>query len=323
MKRYDRQTILPEVGLQGQLKLGAARVLVIGAGGLGSALLPALAGAGVGYLRIYDADFVKENNLHRQTMYRVSDIGAFKVECAKATLMQLNPDCKIDVYAERISASNVEQTLDGIDVVVDAADNFAATYVLSDACKIRKIALISSSVIGRKGYVGGFCMGAPSYRALFPFLPKADGNCNTQGVMGPVVAALGAVQAQMALNTLLCLAPSPLGLLVSFDFASWRFTHFRFDHAEEPTSAEFFPFIDRYGLDPNDCVVDLRSHEEAPENLRADVLRIAPQDLANWEPSRRQQRVVFVCKSGIRATQAAYQLQARGYTSLAILAADL
>ncbi|MGG6099743.1 ThiF family adenylyltransferase [Pantoea allii] len=318
MSRYQRQTMLPDVGEQGQQALSAARILVVGAGGLASTLLPLLAGAGIGYIRLYDDDVVVLHNLHRQTLFTTADIGEPKVFCAQRALAQRNPDTVVEVYPVALRASIVEAAMTDIDLVVDAADNFAVTYLLSDICFARGVPLVCASVLGRQGYAGGFCGGAPSYRALFPHLPKASGNCNTAGVLGPAVATLGALQAQMALSILLNLSPSPLGCMINCDFVSWQLRQFRFDNAPEPEKAGI-PFIDSALLTPNDCVVDLRGTDEAPVSVIPDVTRILPRHIARWQPPA-DKRIVLVCASGIRAAQAALALEARGCQRLAIIA---
>lgn len=319
MDRYQRQTMLPEVGDVGQQRLAQARVAVIGAGGLSATLLPLLAGAGVGTLHIYDGDRVALHNLHRQTLFGMQDIGALKVHCAQQALARLNPDCRVEAYTAMLTASGVDRALEQVDLVIDAADNFATTWLLSDACQRLALPLISASVLGRQGYVGGFCGGAPGYRALFPQLPRTAANCNTAGVMGPAVAALGAIQAQMALSVLLAHQPSPLGSVTQCDFSCWHFNSFRFDGAEEPVN--LLPFIDRQLLCDDDCVVDLRSSSEAPHSVSAHAQRILPADIAGWQPPA-DRRIVLVCASGLRAGQAAQQLQQRGLFRLALLAAN-
>ncbi|WP_277966441.1 HesA/MoeB/ThiF family protein [Pantoea trifolii] len=319
MQRYQRQMMLPEIGEAGQQKLLDARVLVAGAGGLAATLLPQLVGAGVGHIRLYDDDVVALHNLHRQTLFTEQDIDQPKVLRAQQALQQRNPQVQIEALQQSLIASNVQQPLAGCDLVIDAADNFAVTYQLSDACMKAGIPLISASVLGRQGYVGGFCGGSPSYRAVFPRLPSSAANCNTAGVMGPAVATLGAMQAQMALSVLLELQPSPLGCLVNCDFVNWHFRQFRFDDAEEPEHA--VPFIDPSMLAADDCIVELRSCEEAPVSVAHHVERILPQAIAAWQPPA-QQRIVLVCASGIRAAQAANALAQRGFLQLAILAAN-
>ncbi|KAA5939258.1 HesA/MoeB/ThiF family protein [Pantoea sp. Bo_2] len=320
MTRYQRQTMLPEIGEAGQQRLSRARVLVVGAGGLSATLLPLLAGAGVGFIRLYDGDRIELHNLHRQTLFGIGDVGQPKAICAQRALAQRNPDCHVEAHPQMLSASQLPQALEGIDLVVDAADNFAITYQLSDACSPRGLPLICASVLGRKGYVGGFCGGAPGYRALFPQLPKASGNCNTAGVMGPAVATLGAMQAQMVLSVLLKLTPSPLGCMIHCDFVDWHIRQFRFDNAPEP-DAPGIPFIDKLMLSEDDCIVELRSPEEAPVSVAERVLRILPQQIAAWQPPS-DRRVVLVCASGMRAAQAAENLAARGITRMALMAAN-
>src|ERR1700681_1277921 len=175
--RYSRQTILPEVGAAGQARLRGASVLVIGAGGLGSPVLQYLCAAGVGRLLIVDHDRVEESNLHRQPLYRMTDLGRPKVYAARAALLQANPEVRIDALEERLTAANAARLVAMADVVIDAADSFAVTYVLSDRCQRTNTPLVSASVLGLSGYVGAFCGGAPSYRAVFPEMPRAAGSC--------------------------------------------------------------------------------------------------------------------------------------------------
>lgn len=319
MNRYQRQQMLPDIGEAGQQRLRAARVLVTGAGGLGSTLLPLLAGAGVGYLRILDDDIVELHNLHRQTLYATEDVGQPKALCAARALRERNRDCQVDARQQALRPSTADAALEDIDLVIDAADSFAVTYTLSDACQRRNLPLISASVLGREGYVGGFCGAAPSYRAVFPRLPASAANCNTAGVMGPAVATLGAMQAQMALSVLLGFTPSPLGSLINCDFRQWHFRAFRFDEAEEPAQP-VIPFIDRDLLRPDDCIVELRTREEAPHSVASAVERILPEAIEQWQPPV-DRRVVLVCASGIRAAKAATLLSQRGIARLAIIAA--
>lgn len=318
MTRYDRQTILPEIGNTGQARLGKAHVLIVGAGGLGSGVIPALAGAGVGRLRLLDGDLVSESNLHRQTLFRMSDIGQPKADCAAREMRHLNPDIEIQSIRGWLDSDTVGSMLETVDLVVDAADSFAVSYILSDECARRGLPLISGSVLGRQGYAGGFCGDGPSLRAIFPDLPARAQNCATAGVMGPAVALLGALQAQMALSALLGLTPSPIGQMVTVDLATWRFSSFRFDDAPEPDGPAL-PFISRGGLRVSDCVIELRPESEAPSPVIPAALRITPDAMAEWQPPAGQ-RVVLCCRSGLRAWQAARKLAERGHSELALLA---
>lgn len=317
MSRYDRQLILPEIGTDGQARLASAHVLILGAGGLGASLIPALAGAGIGRLVIVDDDLVEESNLHRQTLFRMEDLGRPKAECAGRAARALNPEIHVDALMRHLDPGNLEPLLAGVDLVVDAADSFAVSYMLSDACLPRGMPLISASVLGRQGYAGGFCGSAPGLRAVFPELPETAASCATAGVMGPVVSMLGAMQAQMALSVLLGLAPSPLGQIVNLDLANWRFSGFRFDGAVEPEGG--LRFIGRSQLMDADCVVELRGMDEAPQPVTARAMRVAPLAIGDWQPPVGQ-RVVLACRSGLRAWRAGRALQARGISDLALIA---
>lgn len=319
MSRYDRQIILPEIGVAGQARLLGAQVLVVGAGGLGATLMPALAGAGVGRLRIVDPDRVDESNLHRQTLYRMDDIGRPKVVCAARELARLNPEIEVEARVDRLDPESADSLLDGVNLVVDAADRFTVTYTLSDACQIRRRPLISASVLGYTGYVGGFCGGGPSYRALFPDLPGQAASCATAGVMGPAVAALGAIQAQMALAVLLGQEPSPIGQFVQLDLAQWRFSSFRFENAT-PSESREIPFISPAMVRGDDTVVELRGALEAPRPIVAHAVRLTLDEIDSWTPPAG--RIVLCCRSGIRAWRAARGLERRGQSNLVVLAVD-
>jgi molybdopterin/thiamine biosynthesis adenylyltransferase len=317
MSRYARQEILPEVGASGQARLAAARVLVVGAGGLGSALLPLLAGAGVGTLHIVDPDWVEESNLHRQTLYRMSDIGHSKAEAAAATLRALNPDCGVTAQVARLEPELARTLLPETDLVVDAADAFVVTYALSDLCLAADLPLISASVLEQAGYVGGFCGGAPSYRAVFPDLPATLASCASAGVMGPPVAVLGALQAQMVLSVLLGHQPSALGQMLRVDLTGWRLSSFRFDGAPEPDRPGP-QVISAAEVKPGDLVIELRAIAEAPVPAHPLALRLPPETVLP-QPG---QRVVFACATGLRAWRAARALQAHCDAPVAILAAE-
>ena len=196
MTRYARQIALPEVGPAGQDRLRAARVLVVGAGGLGVPVLHYLAGAGVGSITVVDGDRVEEANLHRQPLYRMDDLGRSKAEAAAQALRALNPDVVTQPQTRWLDPACAPDLVAEADVVLDCADTFAASLTLSDACRDADLPLISGSALGLTGYAGGFCGGAPSLRAVFPDLPQTAASCASAGVLGPVVAMIGAVQAQ-------------------------------------------------------------------------------------------------------------------------------
>ena len=191
MERYSRHLRLPEVGVQGQRTLEAARVLMIGAGGLGSPAAFYLAAAGVGHLRIADDDVVDRSNLQRQILHTEARIGEPKVRSAQLALSALNPRTRIETVAERVTSSNVERLLEGVDVVVDGADNFPVRYLLNDACVKLGKPLVYGAVQRFEGQVSVFDAGRhrgerPCYRCLFqePPLPEFAPSCAEAGVLG-------------------------------------------------------------------------------------------------------------------------------------------
>jgi molybdopterin/thiamine biosynthesis adenylyltransferase/rhodanese-related sulfurtransferase len=318
--RYSRQTVLPEVGAAGQARLRDGCVLVIGAGGLGSAVLQYLAAAGVGRLTIVDHDRVEESNLHRQPIYRMGDVGLLKAEAARKTLLEANPQVRIDAICERLTPANAGHLIAAADLVVDAADSFAVTYVVSDECHRENKALISASVLGLSGYVGAFCGGAPSYRAVFPEMPRQAGSCAQSGVLGTAVGVMGTLQAHIVLGLLLGLQPAALGQLVTVDFRTLRFGGFSFVTAQEPSGAGI-PFISADQVDDTDVVIDLRSLAEAPVSPFAAALRI---DVDTVEGAGKQfppePRIVLCCRTGVRAWRAARALQRQGHGNVALIA---
>lgn len=321
MSRYARQMMLPEVGTQGQARLARAHVLVIGAGGLGAPVLQYLAGAGVEKITLLDPDCVEESNLHRQVLFKMQDIGHPKVEAAAKHLSASAPDLRIATETKALTAENVEHYLSNVDLVVDAADSFAVSYILSDSCLAHSLPLVSASVLAQQGYVGGFCAGAPSLRALFPDLPESAASCATAGVMGPMVGVIGALQAQIALKILLGHNdPSPLGQVMQVNMGTLTTSSFRFDDAPEPET--LWRFISKSMIPPQAQVVDLRPHSEAPERATSTAQRILPEDLcaADLAPQR---PLVLCCASGIRAWRAAKQMQSRGFSRISILAAGV
>ena len=319
MNRYDRQMVLPEIGSEGQARLAGSRVVVVGAGGLGCPVLSYLAGAGVGSIRIVDADVVDAHNLHRQPLYSMSDIAHPKVEAAHRALDRYNPDIEIHAVARRLDPANTADLCDGADIVIDAADSFAATYTLSDHCMKTAQAFITASVLGFSGYAGGFCGGrAPSVRAVFPDLPQSPASCATAGVSGPAVGMLGSLQAQMALSCLLDLEPSPLGRMIGCDLRQFNLSSFSFADAPEPQSGLQFASLD--SISGSDLVVDLRSVDEAPATILPQALRASVTEVDNLATRARQQRTVLCCRSGVRAWNAGLRLQQAGCPDIRLIA---
>lgn len=315
MTRYARQIILPEIGPDGQERLGRARALVVGAGGLGVPVLQYLTGAGVGHITIVDGDRVDETNLHRQPLYTMGQIGKSKAEAAAEALHRLNPGVRVTARTEWLDPANAAELAAAADIVLDCADTFAASLTLSDICKARELPLITASALALSGYVAGCCGPAPSLRAIFPDLPRRIASCATAGVMGPLVGMIGSLQAQMALSVLLGANPSPLGQLLSFDARHWRMGGFRFDSAPEPSAP--LPFIARSQITAEDLLVDLRT--EASRPFHPNALHLPSDEIGQLCPSP-DRRAVLACRTGLRAHNAGQALRTTHTGPIALLA---
>jgi molybdopterin-synthase adenylyltransferase len=237
IERYKRHLVLREVGGQGQQQLKAAKVLVIGAGGLGSPVLMYLAAAGVGTIGIIDDDAVSLDNLQRQIVHDTDHVGVAKVASAKETIGKLNPHVRVETYEKRIDAGNALDIIAHYDIVADGSDNFATRYLVSDACYLARKPLVFAAVGPFEGYITTFKPHAktadgtpfPSYRCLFPEAPPPGtvANCAEVGVLGAAVGVLGTLQATEVLKEILGLGDSLAGRLVLYDARSCRFNEIR------------------------------------------------------------------------------------------------
>lgn len=215
-RRYARQIMLPEVGEAGQQKLLNARVLVIGAGGLGSALIPYLAAAGIGHIGIIDDDRVELSNLARQVIHETGDIGRLKVESAEDRVSELNPDVNVTTYAEAMSAENAEKIISLYDVVADGCDNFATRFVVNAACVKLKKPLVSAAIAGFGGQIMSIANHSACYACfLHPDAPEAN-SCKESGVIGPLAGMIGSAQALEVVRMILG-NPALVGKVALFD----------------------------------------------------------------------------------------------------------
>lgn len=215
-RRYIRQSMLPEVGDAGQQKLLAARVLVIGAGGLGAPLITYLAAGGVGHLGIVDGDRVELSNLPRQVIYETGDIGRLKVDAANDRVAELNPDCTVTTYPYELTAENARELIAQYDVVADGCDNFATRFIVNDTCVALGKPLVSAAISGFQGQLMTVMGGSPDYRALVhPEAPDAN-TCRESGVMGPLAGIIGTMQALEIMRVMLGM-PALVGKVAMFD----------------------------------------------------------------------------------------------------------
>jgi len=224
--RYSRHLVLPGVGMAGQERLRRARVLIVGAGGLGSPAALYLAAAGVGTIGIADADTVDVGNLQRQVLHRTADAGRLKVESAADALRALNPLVEVRPIPERIAAANALERLAGYDAVVDGTDNFPARYLLNDACALLGLPLVFGSIFRFEGQAAVFDVRrGPCYRCLFPEPPPPESvpTCAEGGVLGALPGMIGAVQANETLKLLLDIGEPLIGRLLLLDALAMRF----------------------------------------------------------------------------------------------------
>jgi molybdopterin/thiamine biosynthesis adenylyltransferase len=229
--RYARHLLLDEIGIEGQARIGRARVLVIGAGGLGSPAAIYLAAAGVGRLVVVDDDDVDLTNLQRQILHTTGRIGQPKADSAAIALRALNPDVAIEVHRERLVPGNAGALVAQSDCVLDCSDNRATRYALNRACHRARVPLVSGSASGFAGQLAVFDFRldtVPCYACLFPEGPGADDNCATTGVFAPLTGVVGALQAGEALRLVCGFGPPASGQLLAIDAAGLRFEALRF-----------------------------------------------------------------------------------------------
>ena len=232
-ERYARHLILPEVGEEGQAKLLSSRVLVVGAGGLGSPVLLYLAAAGVGTIGIVDNDSVDLSNLQRQIVHATASVGAPKVESARDTIAAVNPGVRVEAHAQRLESQNAEALVGAYDLVADGSDNFATRYLLTEICHRLGKPLVAGALSPFEGQLSTFKpylgAGHPCYRCLFREAPPPDlvPRCETAGILGAVAGVIGTLQAVEVLKELLGLGDSLDGTLLLYDALGTRFHRIR------------------------------------------------------------------------------------------------
>jgi sulfur-carrier protein adenylyltransferase/sulfurtransferase len=336
--RYQRQEILKEIGEQGQRKLAAAQVLVVGAGGLGCPVLQYLVGAGVGHIGIADFDWVALENLHRQVLYTMEDIGHLKAKVAQKHLVQLNPEVSISVFDQRLDALNAENVLRSYDLVIDGTDNFATRYLLSDACYLMDKPLIFGAISRFEGQVGLFDnrAGAPgtklSYRDLFPVPPSETEvpSCSEAGVLGVLPGIIGTLMASEALKFTLGIGETLVGKVYTCDILNNR--NYTLELTPRPDTRSRIPRdleelrkTDYEGLcgprEEGDSIpatefnrmlkiasgefIDVREHGELPLVKEFDHLAIPLSQLEFRASEVQGNPVVVFCQTGARSRQAA------------------
>jgi adenylyltransferase/sulfurtransferase len=350
LRRYSRHLLIPEVGLAGQERLSSARVLVIGAGGLGSPALQYLAAAGVGRIGIVDDDVVDETNLQRQTIYSTGDLGRGKAEIAAQRLRGINPLVAYDTIPLRFAPTNARELVRLYELVLDCTDRFSTRYLINDTCVLEGRPDVYGSIFRFDGQVSVFgARGGPCYRCLFPEAPPRESTptCAEGGVLGALAGIVGAWQASEALKLLLGAGDPLVGRLLLVDSLSARVREVRFERdkscaacGERPTivstDAQTYeevsqptcvPEIDVEQLDEalhNAVLLDVREPHEAVLGSIDGALRVPASELeARMSELDSSASYVVACRVGAKSLWAMQRLRDAGFTRLVHLRGGL
>lgn len=336
-ERYQRQTILPEIGMEGQQKLLQSKVLVVGAGGLGCPVLQYLAAAGIGTIGIVDDDEVALSNLHRQVLYSMADVGLSKAVCAATKLRAANPDIRVQEYNERLTNQNALDLINAYDIIVDGTDAFASRYMINDACVLLGKTLVYGAISKFEGQVSVFNVAdekglrTANYRDVFP-LPPAAGtvlNCAEAGVLGVLPGIIGTIQATeiiklvtgigqpltnrlLTYNTLnnqlfeIAITPSEATMdLIPSDATAFRQKDYDLNCAVQNVMEITYDAFQSLLQDPLVTVIDVREKGELPFITDFSHLHLSLTQLHQEVPSIDGATIVVLCQSGQRSRQAA------------------
>ena len=346
LARYNRHIIIPEFGIEAQKKLKAAKVLVIGSGGLGSPLLLYLAAAGVGTLGIVDLDVVDDSNLQRQVLFGVQDIGTPKVEAAKIRLKQLNPHIKIKTYNTQFTSKNALEIIKDYDVVADGTDNFPTRYLVNDACVLEGIPNVYASIFQFEGQVSVFNYTdkngtkGPNYRDLYPTPPEPGliPNCAEGGVLGVLPGIIGSLQANEVIKVITGVGEPLSGRFFVFDALTFETRTLKITKRANSTEIkELIDYEQFCGISAIEKpvkeistlelenwisngedfqIIDVRETSEYEQiNIGAHLIPLGEVIARNHEIER-EKKVVIHCRSGARSAKAIRQLEEIGFDNL-------
>ncbi|WP_129775157.1 molybdopterin-synthase adenylyltransferase MoeB [Peristeroidobacter soli] len=348
LARYSRHLALREIGIPGQEKLKAAKVLLVGAGGLGSPAALYLAASGVGTIGVIDNDRVDVSNLQRQVLYDTQSVGRPKAEVAKERLLALNPEIELVSHTVELRAANVREIFSKYDVVLDGTDRFNTRYLSNDACVILRKPLVSAAIHRFEGQAMTYIPGqAPCYRCLFPE-PPADGlvpNCAEAGVLGVLPGVMGTIQATEAIKVIVGVGEPLLGRLLTYDALAMRFGEFRFTRRPDCAVCGDHPTIHEPADLAEACSAEV-TRRLSPLELRELLGKVAIVDVRSPNEFRashlpgavsipvgeverrlaeipRDQLVVFICRSGGRSLTASAVATRAGMTNVADLEGGL
>ncbi len=356
-RRYSRHVMLPEIGLAGQEKLKAARVLCLGAGGLGSPAALYLAAAGVGTIGLVDDDRVALSNLHRQLLHGTEDVGRPKTESARDRLADINPEVAVRVYPCRFKSGNAEEILQDYDLIVDGTDNFATRYLSNDVAVFARKPNVYGSIFRFDGQTTVFAphLGGPCYRCLFPEPPPAGTvpNCAEAGVLGVLPGIVGTMQATEAIKLILGIGEPLIGRLLHFDALKMKFREFNLRPdpdcpvcGDQPTITAPIDYETFCQGPPNLTVavpqIPVRELQErmasgqpfilldVREPYEVEMARIEGANLiplgelpARWQELDGEKEIFVFCHSGVRSERAAEFLRSAGLAKVANVAGGI
>ncbi|MEM7161811.1 MAG: ThiF family adenylyltransferase [Bacteroidota bacterium] len=330
--RYSRQLALEEIGEKGQVKLAEASVLVVGCGGLGSALLPFLASSGVGHIGIVDGDKIELSNLHRQVLYSDADIGLLKVDVAAKRLKNQNPEIEIAKYPEFLDAHLALELFPKYDVIVDASDRLKLRYLMSDAAVLAEKPFVHAGIEKWEGQVSVFnYKKGPTYRDIYPEMDKNAPNCSEAGVLATNVGIIGLIQAQEVIKIILDLPDILSGKLLCFNTKNYNQRILTFNKSKSPEITRN-SFLNAFGnpsfssitfdsvIGTNSAIIDVREEGELPIVEHSDITQIPLSDLEKrLQSSHTSKRIVLFCQSGIRSQRAAILFRDAGFKEVYLL----
>lgn len=333
---YNRQLILNNFGSEAQLKLKQARVLVIGAGGLGCPVLQYLTSAGVGFIGVADADIVSVSNLHRQILYGIDDVGKPKVEQAKTKLNQLNPFVEISIYKENINVVNAFELIEQYDIICDCTDNFSARYLINDACVLLNKAFVSASILRYEGQLSVFNHKTKiNYKDVFPKPPTNIPNCAEAGVLGVLCGIVGSMQANEVIKMITNIGETIEGKLVCYNALDNSIQSYKIKSSNiiieslqdnydvscdisSPAIKEITVLELKRMIDENEDfqLIDVREKAEFEiTNLGAELIPLNT-IIENQHKISKEKIVIIHCKAGTRSAKAIQQLQDIGFDNL-------
>ncbi len=284
-ERYSRHLILPEVGLEGQKRLKAASVLCIGTGGLGSPLLLYLAAAGVGRLGIVDFDIVDSSNLQRQVIHGTSWVGKPKIESAKDRILEINPNCQVDLYETRLTSENAFEIIKPYDIVVDGTDNFPTRYLVNDACVLLNKPNVYGSIFRFEGQATVFNYeGGPNYRDLYPEPPPPGmvPSCAEGGVLGILPGIIGVIQATETVKIILGQGTTLSGRLMLYDALNMKFRELKLrPNPERPVIEKLIDYEEFCGI-PQAKAEEAKRQMEMPEMTVQELQELLNSDANNF-----------------------------------------